>query len=166
MIWRADTTAECDYFNDRWLLFRGRAREEEIGNQWAEGVHQDDLEAGCKTCLSSLKRRETFEMYYRLRRVDGTYRWIFDRGVPFYASDGQFRGYIVLEDINGPAVARQIKELQPLIRLLYMSGFSLPELQRRGRLSSSEMAPGSTEFLQKPFSATQFLPSVEGLLVT
>ncbi len=33
-------------------------------------------------------------MEYRLRRSDGTYRWIFDRGVPFNDADGQFAGYI------------------------------------------------------------------------
>jgi PAS domain S-box-containing protein len=93
MIWRANVTAECDYFNERWLLFRGRTMEQEVGNQWAEGVHPDDLEGCLQTYLNSFARRETFEMYYRLKRTDGDYRWIFDRGVPFYNPDGEFLGY-------------------------------------------------------------------------
>jgi len=72
---------------------------------------------------------------------------------------------VVLEASNGPAVARKVKPLQPLMRLLYISGFSLPDLQRRGLLRTNEMAPGSVEFLQKPFSAEQFLDSVGRLLV-
>ena len=71
---------------------------------------------------------------------------------------------VVLRDSNGPAVARKVKGLQPYMRLLYISGFSLPELQRRGLLSQREMSPGAVEFLQKPFSSEQFLNHVNKLL--
>ncbi len=127
MIWRANTTTECDYFNDRWLLFRGRALEQEIGNQWAEGVHPEDLDGCLKTYLASFERRELFEMYYRLRRADGEWRWIFDRGVPFYDDRGGFGGYIgscidVTERIEAQRAAdgareRELAELRGLLRI-------------------------------------------------
>lgn len=72
---------------------------------------------------------------------------------------------VVLQDSNGPAVVRKVKPLQPLMRLLYISGFSMPELQRRGLLSAAEISPGSVEFLQKPFSPKEFLDNVQRLLV-
>jgi len=73
---------------------------------------------------------------------------------------------VVLQDSNGPAVVRKVKPHQPLMRLLYISGFSLNELQQRGLLSAKEMNPGSVEFLQKPFTPKQFLENVTRLLVT
>ena len=47
-----------------------------------------------QTYTEALKRREPFEMQYRLRRKDGEYRWILDNGVPRFDSDGTFAGYI------------------------------------------------------------------------
>jgi two-component system, cell cycle sensor histidine kinase and response regulator CckA len=72
---------------------------------------------------------------------------------------------VILQDSNGPAVVRKVKPLQPFMRLLYISGFSMVELQRRGLLTATEMAPGSVEFLQKPFSRDQFLERVRTLLL-
>jgi PAS domain S-box-containing protein len=94
MIWRSNISAECDYFNERWLRFRGRSMEQEYGNNWAQGVHADDLAACFSTYMNAFGKREAFEMYYRLLRHDGVYRWIFDRGVPFFSDTGEFQGYI------------------------------------------------------------------------
>ena len=83
LIWRANRSGECDYFNSRWLDFRGRTLVQEFGNGWAEGVHADDYAECLKTYLEAFAERRTFEMEYRLQRYDGAYRWIFDRGTPF-----------------------------------------------------------------------------------
>jgi PAS domain S-box-containing protein len=94
MIWRANISAECDYFNERWLEFRGRTMEQEYGNKWAEGVHPDDLSGCLSTYTRAFENRESFDMYYRLERHDGIYCWIQDRGAPFFSETGEFQGYI------------------------------------------------------------------------
>jgi signal transduction histidine kinase len=65
-----------------------------MGDGWAEGVHRDDFERCVALYLDHFHRREPFEMEYRLRRHDGVYRWIFDRGVPFADDAGAFAGFI------------------------------------------------------------------------
>jgi PAS domain S-box-containing protein len=94
MIWRSNITMECDYFNEIWLTFTGRALEQEIGNGWTEGVHPEDFDGCLKIYTENFRVRSVFEMEYRLRRFDGTYRWIFDRGVPYSDASGIFKGYI------------------------------------------------------------------------
>ncbi|NLI21558.1 MAG: sensor domain-containing diguanylate cyclase [Clostridiales bacterium] len=94
LIWRAGVDAKCDYFNKTWLSFTGHSMEQEQGDGWASGVYPDDLDRCVQTYLENFHRRTPFEMEYRLRRADGEWRWINDRGVPFYSEQGEFAGYI------------------------------------------------------------------------
>jgi PAS domain S-box-containing protein len=94
MVWRAGVDAKCDYFNETWLSFTARTLEQEMGDGWTEGVHPDDFDCCVAHFLAHFQRHEPFEMEYRLRRHDGVYRWIFDRGVPFADDTGTFAGFI------------------------------------------------------------------------
>jgi PAS domain S-box-containing protein len=94
MIWRANASAKCDYFNRRWLEFTGRSIEQEFGDGWAEGVHPDDRDRCFRTFIDAFERREPFEMEYRLRRYDGEFRWVLDAGTPVADGYGVFSGYV------------------------------------------------------------------------
>jgi PAS domain S-box-containing protein len=125
MIWRCDINMSCDYFNQRWLEFRGRPFDLEKGNGWSEGVHPEDYNLCLKTYMDSFERRQIFEMYYRLLRYDNQYRWIFDRGIPFYDSNGNFEGYLgscidVTEKVESEKRLQEAQEaeLKTLVSLL------------------------------------------------
>ena len=94
LIWRARTDKLCDYFNERWLEFRGRTLAEEFGNGWFEGVHADDMDHCVMTYVAAFDQHQAFEMRYRIKRHDGVYRWLLDRGTPYFKSDGTFAGYV------------------------------------------------------------------------
>lgn len=94
LIWVSDLTKGCVWFNAQWLAFTGRTLEQEHGNGWAEGVHPDDLARCVEHYEVNFDRRAEFSMEYRLRRADGEFRWILDRGAPRFDEQGQFIGYI------------------------------------------------------------------------
>ncbi len=94
LVWTSGLDKLCDYFNEPWLAFTGRALEQELGNGWAEGVHPDDFEGCLEIYVTAFERRESFSMEYRLRHASGEYRWIVDQGTPRHDSQGEFLGYI------------------------------------------------------------------------
>ena len=94
MVWMAGPDMVCDWFNRRWLEFRGRSLDEELGSGWTSGVHPDDRERCLEARRAAQRERQPFALEYRLARHDGEYRWVLDQGVPREGRGGDFAGFI------------------------------------------------------------------------
>ena len=94
LIWTSGPDKLCTFVNQAWLEFTGRTLEQELGHDWTEGIHPEDLEQCRNTYTESFDARQPFTMDYRLRCHDGKYRWLSDHGVPRYDTQKQFLGYI------------------------------------------------------------------------
>ncbi len=93
MIWVSGPDRKCVYFNRPWLEFTGRPLDEELGFGWTSGLHAEDRERFLATYADAFGSRSPFEVEYRLRRRDGQYRWILDKGVPLF-SEGRLSGFV------------------------------------------------------------------------
>jgi len=158
LLWQAGTDTRCEFFNEFWLNFTGRAVDDELGSGWASGVHPEDFQECMNTYLAAFVERRQFRMEYRLRRHDGQYRWLLDHGVPRFAPDGSFAGYIgscvditELKDVYS-ALTTRLREREMLLRevhhrvknnlqlvssLLSMQARSLSDIATREALNDS-----------------------------
>ena len=94
MIWISDVSAKCTFFNTAWLEFTGISLDRSLGYGWTNQVHPEDLDFCLNTYLTAFKNRQPFEMEYRLKKKDGEYGWILEKGRPRFTSEGEFLGYI------------------------------------------------------------------------
>ena len=112
MLWRSGKDGLCNYFNSRWLRFTGRTMSQETGTGWAEGVHPDDFDRCLSIYNEAFGAHEAFEMDYRLKRFDGEWRWINDRGVPYYDDNGEFQGFIgSCMDVTERVIGEMLREM-------------------------------------------------------
>jgi PAS domain S-box-containing protein len=94
LIWTADADCRGTFFNQQWLEFVGRSIDEELGTGWTASLHSDDIDECQRIYQRSAERREPFTLEYRLRRSDGEYRWMLERGIPRLDASGDFAGFI------------------------------------------------------------------------
>jgi PAS domain S-box-containing protein len=93
MIWVSGPDRKCVYVNRPWLEFTGRTLEEAVGHGWGEGIHPEDRDRVGGVYDRAFTAIEPFELEYRMRRHDGRYRWLLDKGVPVVV-DGELSGFI------------------------------------------------------------------------
>ena len=100
LIWTNEGDGYADYFNRRWHEYTGLTHEESAGLGWQKVVHPDDVAASVTRWQHALSKAEVFDCEYRLRGVNGEYRWFIGRNVPL-REDGDVIGWFgTATDIN------------------------------------------------------------------
>ena len=94
MICCSGPDGKATFFNECWLRFTGRERDQPLGDGWIEDVHPEDRQQALAEIASAAKERRYCHAEYRLRRADGEFRLVSCNGNPRFDADGGFAGYL------------------------------------------------------------------------
>ena len=90
-IWDWNVQTNEVFFSSRWKQMRGFG-EDEIGNsldEWSQRVHGDELNWVMQSVADYFARKTPlFAVEYRTLCKDGTYKWIFSRGIALWDEQG------------------------------------------------------------------------------
>ena len=122
IVWTATPEGQDDYFNQRLFDYTGLALEQLRGMGWTTTVHPDDLELCASKWKSALRTGEPYDVQYRLRGKDGSYRWFLCRGNPIRNAEGTIVKWLgTCTDIESQKLNEQILEGQILERTLQLA---------------------------------------------
>ncbi|HEY8592033.1 MAG TPA: ATP-binding protein [Sphingomicrobium sp.] len=114
MVWSTRPDGYHDFYSQGWYEFTGAALGSTDGDGWNDMFHPDDSERAWAVWRHSLETGVDYEIRYRLRHADGSYRWMLGRARPQRGSHGEIvRWYGTCTDIDDEVQARaRIDELQ------------------------------------------------------
>jgi PAS domain S-box-containing protein len=108
MLWRVDDSGQTTYLSERWYEYTGRTPELDLGTGWLDNIHPDDVAAVRTQFQQARAARRAFALDYRLRRSDGSFRWVIDAGRPHSDGAGAPDGFVgTVIDVHERAVLQE-----------------------------------------------------------
>ena len=88
MMWTCRPDGQCDFFNRQWIEYTGILAEQQLGYGWLQQLHPDDRDIVFSTWNDAIKDLSPFNIQFRIRGADDTYRWFKTSAVPIKDSNG------------------------------------------------------------------------------
>lgn len=122
MVWVTKPDGYHEYYNKRWYDYTGLDAETSQDKGWSLVLHPDDYDRTWKVWHHSLQTGEDYEIEYRMRGSDGTYRWFLGRAIPLRDESGKIVKWFgtctdvhdqkTLSDVLESKVKERTQELQ------------------------------------------------------
>ncbi|HEY1114284.1 MAG TPA: chemotaxis protein CheB, partial [Chitinophagaceae bacterium] len=88
MVWVTKPDGYHEYYNKRWYDYTGLDMATSQDKGWSLVLHPDDYDRTWVVWRHSLETGENYEIEYRMRGKDGTYRWFLGRAIPLRDEQG------------------------------------------------------------------------------
>ncbi|RYE95870.1 MAG: PAS domain S-box protein, partial [Oxalobacteraceae bacterium] len=116
IVWTNTPDGRVEEDSPSWRAFTGQTYEEWKEFGWLDAVHPDDREKTRTLWVACVAAHAVFETEYRVRRPDGSYRWMAVKGVPLFGADGAIREWIGANTDIHEKVMAQAEVVQRLDR--------------------------------------------------
>lgn len=87
LVWQAEADGLLSYFNERVFEYCGATHAELAGSGWLRVVHPEDRQRVVHRWACSLATRAPYEIVFRIRRHDKSYRWFLAQATPKLSPD-------------------------------------------------------------------------------
>lgn len=125
IVWRS-INGMCNYVNKAWIDFTGLTFQESLGTGYRKIFHPDDLGNQNRLFEKAIASRSAYQAKFRIKRKDGTYRWVLSKASPTLL-DEQYLEYIgSLIDITEQEEAR--KKVEESEAKLFRMLNSIPQI--------------------------------------
>ncbi|MCS6293090.1 MAG: PAS domain S-box protein [Nitrospira sp.] len=100
-IFQTDADGRCLYTNKAWQEIAGRPLADCLGDGWRQAVAEEDLAEILCQWKESVQHGRDCDVEFRMRRPDGTIRWVHSRAHPLRNDKGELVGHVgTTEDIT------------------------------------------------------------------
>ena len=109
LVWITDRTGFHTYFNQRWTDFTGYTLADSVGaDMWNHLLHPDDQVRARTVWGHSLDTGANYEIEYRFKARDGSYRWFLAQALPRRGREGQIVAWFgTCTDIHDQKLSEQ-----------------------------------------------------------
>ncbi|WP_375418832.1 PAS domain-containing protein [uncultured Hymenobacter sp.] len=90
LVWITDPTGYHIHFNQRWIDFTGYTLADSVGpDMWNNLLHPDDQQRARQVWGHALATGADYEIEYRFKAQDGSYRWFLGSARPLRDAEGR-----------------------------------------------------------------------------
>ena len=100
IVWAIDGDGEHEYLSPKWNEYTGQAADMPLAERWRHALHPEDYDECFRRWAIAAESRSPWQVEYRIRRVDGVYRWHLGRSVPVFEDGRIVKWYGTATDIN------------------------------------------------------------------
>lgn len=119
--WNWDTRTDKVNFCPRFLAMLGYTPNAagEFAQNWREQIHPDDYKkanAAFSAVVEHPDNGDSFECTYRMRRADGSWAWVFDRGMVAWRDASGIAGQVIGSITNITTAQLEREKLEDLVK--------------------------------------------------